>query len=71
MTPNLAEIFSKISQCHQFLAIRDVKKLLVYLFCLGFKHIKHAPSSGSEPRINKVHAMVDRLFGETPFIQKP
>ena len=38
---------------------------------IGFKHIKHAPTSGSEPRINKVQAMVDRLFGETPFVQKP
>jgi len=38
---------------------------------IGFKHVKHAPVSGSEPRINKVHAFVDRLFGETPKIEKP
>lgn len=38
---------------------------------LGYKHVKHAASSGSEPRIAKIHNMVDRLFGETPQVTKP
>jgi hypothetical protein len=43
----------------------------MFIYYIGYKQVKHAPSSGSEPRINKMHAMVDRLFGETPQLQKP
>ncbi len=48
-----------------------VKKVKNYFFVIGFKHVKYAPTGGSESRINQVQAIVDKMFGETPKVEKP